>query len=275
MRELHGPRWRVQRALMLATSRLRAEPSFLVIGASQSGTTSFFSYLTAGPQVLPALAKEVRYFDRYYAKGRDWYRSFFPLRAAAAGAAVGEATPAYMWHPHVPARVREFDPGMRLIALLRDPVDRAYSDFHKRREKHSAGLTFEQGLEREAERTKGELERMRRDPGYVSAAYRRFAYVDKGRYADQLERWLEHFPREQLLVLTSEELQHDPAAAVAGAARFLGVPEPPPQPDYRRSNTGSYEPMRAETRRRLAALFAEPNRRLYELVGRDLGWTRP
>jgi sulfotransferase family protein len=277
------PRWRAKLAYTRATQSARTLPNFLIVGAPQCGTSSFFSYLIAHPGFLPALVKEIRYFDEYYDRGLEWYRSFFPLRASSARVrrrlglepAIGEATPTYLSHPLAPARVRALDPEMRLIALLRDPVERTYSEFTKRW-RRNVGVSLEQALDLESERIAGELERMRDEPTYFSIPYRRYAYLARSRYAEQLERWLELFPREQLLVLTTEQLAQDPGRTVGEAARFLKLPERSPAgAAYTRKNTRSYEPLEPAMRERLTEYFVEPNRRLYELLGRDLGWQRP
>jgi sulfotransferase family protein len=273
--------WRVLRGFMRATQPARCLPSFLVIGATQSGTTSFFSYLTGVPGVLPAVCKEIRFFSRHYERGTGWYRSFFPLAASRALArrrlgaepAVGEASPAYLWHPWAPSRVHALDPGMRLIVLLRDPVDRAYAQYQKVRDSGAETLEFDEAIDAESERTAGELARMESDSSYLSESYRRYAYLGRSLYADQLEGWLGLFPREQLLVLATEDLALDPAGVIAESARFLGLPEPAPQPGaYPRRNTRAYDPLEPALRERLVRHFDEPNRRLVALIGQDLPW---
>ena len=122
----------------LATAAHRLQPTFLIIGAQKSGTTSLHRYLSKNPAVLLASPKEVRYFHRNHERGDRWYRAQFPLRAHArlteftvgSKPAIGEASPIYLFDPRAPGRVHAFDPSMKLIALLRDPVDRAYSHFH-------------------------------------------------------------------------------------------------------------------------------------------------
>jgi sulfotransferase family protein len=284
MRPGKTPKWRALRGWMRATQQARALPSFLLIGAPQSGSTSFFAYLLHVPGVMPALVKEVAFFNQHHARGTGWYRSFFPLRATVAlerrrlgfAPAVGEGTPGYLSHAAAPARVRAIDPEMRLIAILRDPVERTFSHYQKVLDRKRETLGFAEALAAEPERVAGELGRMEADGSYYSQTYRRFAYVGRSLYADQLERWLAVFRREQLLVLTTDELADDPAGVVAQAAAFLGLP--PPELDevvFPRKNTRAYDPIEPELREQLARRFAEPNRRLYELVGRDLGWTRP
>jgi hypothetical protein len=170
--------------------------------------------------------------------------------------------------------VRETVPEAKLIVLLRDPVDRALSHYHHEVALGREPLSFEDALDAEPERTRGQEERMAREAGYFSHAWWDHTYVARGRYAEQLERWFAAFPREQLLVLVSEELAADTAETYARVLDFLGAPAHSLD-DYPRVYEQEYGEMRADTRRRLVGYFAEPNGRLYELLGRDLGWQSP
>jgi hypothetical protein len=265
-----------------ATARLRARPNFLVIGAQKAGTTSLHRYLADHPAVLCATPKEVHYFNINFFQRPAWYLMHFPFEARARSIRrrygveppVGELTPCYLFHPQVPARVHAFDPEMRLIALLRDPVERAYSQYQMGTRKYGDTLSFEDALAREEQEAPVELARMAADPEYTWPHARRRSYVARGRYAEQLERWLALFPREQLLVLTSEELWSDPDIALQEIASFLGIPEWQPS-RYPHQSAGSHAPMTAETRERLARLFEPENRRLEELLGRTFSWTAP
>ena len=255
-----------------ATSFARPLPDFLILGAQKAGTTAVYAYLRWHPRITGPSWKEVSYFDRHYRRGVRWYRGHFPIRSR--GRLVGEASPGYLFHPLAPARVRETVPDAKLVVLLRDPVDRALSHYH-----HEVGLgreplSFEDALAAEAERTRGEEERLVTDPAYFSRAWWDYAYVARGRYADQLERWFAVFPREQLLVLASEELAADPPGVYRRVLEFLGAPAHD-LARYPRVYEQQYEAMAPETRRRLAEEFAEPNARLHELLGRDFGWSRP
>jgi Sulfotransferase domain len=255
-----------------ATSFARPLPDFLILGAQKAGTTALYAYLRWHPDLTGPSWKEVSFFDRHYARGASWYRGHFPLRPR--GRIVGEASPGYLFHPLAPKRVQETVAGARLIVLLRDPVDRALSHYHHEVALGREPLSFEEALDAEEERTRGEEERLVRDPSHFSHAWWDFTYVARGRYAEQLERWLAVFPREQLLVLASEQLAADTAATFARVLDFLGAP-PHDLDDYPRVYEQAYGEMRAETRTRLAETFAAPNRRLYELLGRDLGWQKP
>jgi len=276
--------WRVRRLderTRRATASLRLRPSFLVIGAQKAGTTSLYAYLTAHPAVLGSSIKEVQYFSKFYDRGEDWYLSYFPLelrgRAARLRAgvrpAVGEASATYLFHPRAPDRVQRFDAGMKLIAVLRDPVDRAYSHYQMEHRWGRERLSFEDALDREAALTP-ELERMIAEPAHESQEAIDCSYVARGRYAEQLERWLERFPREQLLTLTSDELLADPGGSMETVARFLGVPAWRAA-SYPLRGVREYGTMPPETRERLARTFAPENERLEQLVGHALPWTRP
>jgi hypothetical protein len=253
------------------TSFARPLPDFLILGAQKAGTTALYAYLRWHPAITGPSWKEVSYFDRHYGRGTRWYRGHFPLRSRRR--IVGEASPGYLFHPLAPVRVRETVPNARLIVLVRDPVDRALSQYHHEVALGREPLSFEAALDAEADRTRGEAERMAHDPGYFSHAWWDYTYVARGRYADQLERWFEVFPREQLLVLASEELAADTETAYRRVLDFVGAPAHE-LAEYPRVYKQEYADMAAETRQRLAREFEAPNRRLYELLGRDFGWTR-
>jgi hypothetical protein len=184
---------------------------------------------------------------------------------------VGEASPSYLFHPLAPQRVKELVPEARLIALVRNPIERALSHYNHELALGRERLTFEDALGAEEGRLEGEEERLRADPRYFSSEWWSHTYKARGRYAEQLERWLEVWPREQLLILPSEELLDEPKRAHADVLEFLGAPAHRLD-SYPRVFERQYEEMKPETRAELADYFAEPNRRLYELLGRDLAW---
>jgi hypothetical protein len=162
-------------------------------------------------------------------------------------------------------------PQARLVVLLRNPVDRAYSHFKERKRNGVEPLTFEEAIDREPERLAGELNRMRRDPGYVSVAHEHHSYVSQGIYLPQLKAWMEHYPLERFCILRSEDLFSDPPATYAAVLRFLGLVETDLK-HYERFNFHTSEDMDPVTRERLAATFAPHNRGLSEFLGLDLTW---
>jgi hypothetical protein len=254
-----------------ATSPLRPLPDFLILGAQKAGTTALYAYLRRHPGITGPSWKEVSFFDRHYARGEAWYRGNFPNKLRARGGLVGEASPSYVFHPLGPERVRGLVPEAKLIVLVRNPVDRAFSHYQHEVALGREPLSFEEALEAEDERLRGEVERMLADPRYFSHAWWNYTYQARGRYAEQLERWLEVFPREQLLIVPSEDLGSDPAGTYGRVLEFLGAP-PHRLESYPRVFERQYEPMLPETRQRLAQDFAEPNGRLYALLSRNLGW---
>jgi hypothetical protein len=187
--------------------------------------------------------------------------------------AVGEATPEYLYYTHVPARVHAFDPDLQLIVVLRDPVERAYSHYQMQVRRRGEQRTFEEVLAVEEAEMPGRRELTQRDPTHVLPIVHN-SYIERGFYAEQLERWFELFERDRFLILASAELSDDTAGAMATITAFLGVPEWPSE-DYARLSAGTYEPMAAETREYLARLFEPHNRKLEELLGRAFDWTRP
>lgn len=219
------------RSFGTATAASRVLPSYLLIGAKRGGSTTLARSLTASPGVqglFPAREqlKGPYYFDVNYSKGESWYRSHFPTRRALGSDVVGEASPYYISHPHAAERAQQLVPEARIICVLRHPVERAFSHY---RERVKQGVethdSFEAAIDAESARCDGEVERMERDPSYVSWEHLNFGYVDQSRYAASLERWFEHWPREQLLVLRSEDLYADPAAVLNQTRTFLGLSE--------------------------------------------------
>jgi hypothetical protein len=263
-----------------ATYWARVRPTFLVIGAQRSGTTSLNDYLDEHPSVHCAAVKEVQYFHCYHEKGERWYRSRFPWpsadlarrRTGSTSRRSERTSPDYIFDPRAPARVHAFDARMRLIVVLRDPVERAYSHWRMEQRRGRELLSFEQALDREEAELPGELALLLETSGYHDAPFRT-SYVARGRYAEQLERWLELFPREQLLVLTSDDLFVQPKDTMARIADFLGVPAWQAE-NYRVRGAQGRRRWRRKRRDRLAQMFAEPNRQLEE-PRRDFEWTRP
>jgi hypothetical protein len=235
--------------------------------------------LTRHPGIGASVLKEVRYFDLHYQEGEAWYRSHFPTRITARVLArraggryiTGEASPDYLPHPHAPARLAALLPEVRLVVILRDPVERAYSHFQHETALGFEALGFEEALDREDARLAGEYERMEREPYYHSHAFQHHSYVRRGMYADQLRRWLEHFPRRQVLVVRSEDFYADSAAVYREVLGFLDV-APHELSSYDRRNALRYGAMEPKNRARLRETFAAPNAELEQLLGRPMGW---
>jgi hypothetical protein len=273
-------RWSAQ-AYARPTAGLRLLPDYLIIGAQRAGTTSLHRYLIQHPGVRTTLrTKGVHFFDTGYGRGMSWYASRFPTRLTARWVArrhgvalrTGEASPYYLFHPLVPDRVAEHLPRVKLIALLRDPVQRAYSHYQHEVARGFETLPFEQAVEAEPGRLAGEVERMAAEPLYHSFEHQHHSYLARGRYADQLDRWRARFDDAQLLVLSSERFFAEPERTFARVLEFLELPAFSPDA-WEQHNAHDYRQMGEEVRGRLLEQFREPNRRLYESFGDDFGWS--
>ncbi len=252
-------------------------PDFVIIGGKKCGTTFLYHLLSRHPHVAPATKKEVHYFDTRFDKGTDWYRSNFPAPAEKEGRRVitGEASPFYLYHPHAARRAAETVPQAKLIALLRDPVDRAYSDYHHKARRGHEPLTFEQAIEAEADRMRGEKEKMLANESYRGRNFRAFSYLSRGIYVDQLMVWREFFDVNQILILKSEDMFEDTPETLKRVLDFLELPTW--KPDFPTTtetrNEGGYSvPISPATRQRLREYFEPHNQRLYEYLGMDFGW---
>jgi hypothetical protein len=247
-------------------------PHFIIVGGQKCGTTYLYDRLLEHPLMYPCLVKEPHFFHYNYSKGEDWYRAHFYSRLLeqTPGGITGEASGS-IFYPHAPKRVAKIVPGAKLIALLRNPVDRAHSHYFHEVRLGFESLSFENALEQEQGRLEGETAKVLADENYYSFNRHHFSYVAKGIYHEQLERWLSQFAREQLLVIKSEDFYADTSRILREVTAFLGLPEWTLSP-YRGHKAFAYPPMRASTRRSLAELFRPHNERLYELLGRDLGW---
>jgi hypothetical protein len=274
----------VARAYGTATASRRRLPDYLIIGAKKGGTSSLTNWLLQHPgtvHMFPPFQrlKSAHFFDINFYRGVDWYRGHFPSDRVPRHhdrdrpAIVGEASPYYLFHPAAATRAASVVPDARILAVLRDPVSRAYSNYCDRvAAGHETLASFEEALGAEhIRRTQVDDERLLHDPGYYSYEHDHHTYLARGRYLEQLQRWLREFPREQVLVLCAEEMYADPAGTFAQVQRFLGL-EPCPHIDLRCYNGRTKPPLSDHTRRSLAAYYRPHNHALYDFLGRDLGW---
>jgi len=263
-----------------ATAGLRMEPEFILIGAQRCGTTSLFRALAAHPQVMPpTVRKGVNYFDLNYHRGAQWYRGHFPvteiarLRTGRHGPpAAFEASGYYLYHPQAAERLGHDMPTVKLVVMLRDPVERAFSAHKHERARGYEHEDFERALALEDDRLAGEIERIREDPAYESFAHRHHSYRHRGQYAEQLERVFAFFPRAQVHVIDSADYFSQPAREYRRLLDFLGLL--PFEPGFAAANARPGPPLDAKCRRMLEEHFAPHDKRLAELLGRPPGWVR-
>ena len=269
-------------AIRAYTGRYRVLPNLLVIGAQRCGTSSLYKYLGSHPEVAASLRKETRYFTLYFDKGEEWYRAHFPLRSLAGSSArvVFEATPDYMLDPRCAERVIRSAVRCKIVVILRDPVERAFSHYLHHRRLGQEPLSFEEALEQEESRLAPYRVVLEEDwDAPLPKEWQRYSYVTRGLYAEQLEPWYARFGADSILVLHSEDLFRKPAEVFDGLCAFLGIS--PWVPTDRRNHSYIGTPgrsrstveMPAPERAWLEKRFREPNRRLFELLGRSYDWS--
>lgn len=281
-RTLEKPRYEARggpSTYRMLTARLRSLPHFIIIGGMRCGSTSLYQYLAQHPNVYPAIRKEVHFFDRHYVRGPNWYRAHFPcwlwfpfIRATRGASAVtGEATAYYSFHPLAAPRIAELMPQVRVIAILRNPVARAYSHYWHEVKRGREKLSFTEAIESEADRLEGEAEKLCSEPNYSSFHHAHFSYLARGRYAEQLEAWMKFFPGNQILVLQSEDFFANTAAVLDRVSTHLGLP-PCTLHIMKVFNKSTYPPMEIAMSERLYEYFRPHNERLSKLVGMEFFW---
>lgn len=215
------------------TSLIRLLPNFIIVGASKSGTTTLYDYITAHPDVASASFKEVHFFDRNhnFKRGISHYRAQFPTIAQAhyhkllhqKSLVTGEASPLYLFHPLAPKRIAEAVPNVKLIALLRNPVERAYSQYQMNLRRGVESLSFKEAIEKEKDRLLGEREKIENDENYTSINYIRYSYLSREIYINQLKEWYNLFDIQQFLILKSEDFFNNPFSIINQVFYFLGL----------------------------------------------------
>ena len=269
----------LNKLLYTTTGSAHVLPDFLIIVAARSGTTSLYEYLTQHPSVIPGVGKEIYFFDKKFAKGINWYKSFFPTKITKSRlenqqkrkCLTGEATPRYLHYYHSPKRVFDLIPNIKLIVLLRNPINRAYSHYQMEVGSGNEKSSFEDAIEQEEDRIRDDMRKMEKDENFYSVYFYRKAYLNRGIYADQLERWFKYFPREQFLILKSEDLYSDPAKTYEQVLDFLGLTKFELNL-FKAHRKGNYSSISVETRKKLIDYFRPHNERLHKLLGRDFGW---
>ncbi len=252
--------------------------NFLIVGTQKGGTTALANFLATHPDICMAPVKEVHFFDydRHYLHPNrstpnwDYYHSFFPNYTGQP--AVGEATPIYMYLPWIAPRLHAYNPNLKLIAILRHPIDRAYSQYQMEYARGWETLSFAAAIAAEPRRLflpkLASLLGDRRHAQTETAPIRTHSYCDRGHYARQIRNLLRYFPRQNLLVLRNEDLQAHHTQVLQTTYRFLGVRDdaslvPAPARIFARD----YAPLAPELRSRLQRLYKQGLRTLSQDLG--------
>jgi len=172
-------------------------PDFLVIGAQRSATSWLYFCLKEHPDVFVPYKKEIEFFSRFYQNGIEWYARYFELRKQETAA--GEVTPSYLADEASPERIRRHLPGVKLVAVLRNPVERAYSQYLKQVKAGAVSGSFQE------------------------ASGKNPAFIKRGMYHAQLSRYWELFGREKICIVFYEDIKRDPVIVTRKIYEFLGV----------------------------------------------------
>ena len=241
-------------------------PDFLIVGATKCGTSSLNYYLSHHPQILFSHKKELDFFWKYFHQGMDWYLSHFPTISDRSNFLTGEATPNYLRFPIVAQRIKKYCPDSKLIILLRNPVDRAVSwHYHK----SNRGLTndsLEQAITKEIK-----LLETLSESDIVNIGFNDPDNIITSLYYYQIKAWMEYLPRQQFLILKSEDFYSYPGIIMEKVFTFLGLPSHKID-QYPKINVGSYHSIDQELRRTLSEYFQPYNKLLEEYLNIQFIW---
>ena len=257
------------------TAFSRVLPDFIIIGSMKGGTTSLYYDICEHPCTIAAAYDEIGFFDSNFHLGLNWYRSMFPtkkqienVRRKEGVAITGEDTPFYFWNPVAAKRIKELLPNIKLISILRNPIDRAYSEYQDLASSKSNRPSFETFIENEID--------ARKNCSIITEENfedfnQKNSYLLKGIYVDQLKIWTGLFPKGQIFTLSTEDLNSEPITSLKSVFEYLKLP------DYKikkpqRQKQKKYEPMKPQTRKLLIEFFKPHNERLFKFIGKKFDW---
>ena len=272
-RSLRMALYRLGVRFQMLTARKRALPDFLIAGAQKGGTTTLYAYLVQHPNILPTFdRKEVHYWDnlKNYNKGELWYRAHFPLQAKlkVAAAITGEKTPNYLENPEYIKKIKKDLPAVKLIILLRNPIERTISNYYMIKGRGDEELPLLEALLQEEERLA--------NPKEIRKFGTERAYKLRSIYAPSIKTCLDLFSPDQVLILDSKKFFTAPSEILKEIYNLLGV-SMNHMPDLTiHRNLGVYEkddiPENVYTY--LRDFFGPHNEELYAILGRNFGWDK-
>jgi len=268
----------LKRNIFALTGLIRVLPDFLVIGAKRCGTTSLFYHLPEHPCISKSPHDNMGFFNDNFHLGVNWYKSFFPtiftrnkIKSEFGNFLAFDVTTTYMEEESTANNVYQIKPNMKIIVILRNPVDRAYSQYHLNLREKTEKRSFEDAMEENMnELNKESHERYEIKPKFSAEENN---YLKKGLYAQQLRHWLNIFPMESMLILSTEEFESNQQAIYNKIFEFLNISQ------FEVKNTekmekGSYPQMKSETRSLLLDYFRSHNNELFKLINKKFDWEK-
>ena len=268
----------IKRHYYYLSSPLRILPECFVIGVVRSGTTSLYHYLSQHPCIGSSAYDEIGYFDDNYHLGVNWYKSLFPTKFTKnkiikkhGKFLTYDVTPFYIYNPLVARRILASFPRAKIISNLRNPIDRAYSNYILMYQEGDTTKTFEEIIQiamDEIEKNKSKLN----DEVYAADTFYQ-NILARGFYADQLKIWFEKFQKKQILIIPSEDLALKPDQVLTKVFEFLDLPYFKIK-DFTRQNKREYHPMKDETRKLLVEFYKPHNKKLFDMLGSKFDWDK-
>jgi hypothetical protein len=267
----------IKRHFYYLTSSFRVPPNFFVIGGMRCGTTSLYHYLGQHNCIKRAAYDEIGYFDDNFHLGLNWYRSLFPtkfmqkkIESEYKKFLTYDVTPFYIYNPLVVDRIFKFSPNAKIIAVLRNPIDRAYSHYNnKMQAEGDTKTTFEEIINAEIEIIEKNKKNIDDYAFLVDTFYE--LLLARGFYAKQLEFWFKKFSRKNILLISSEELATNTDKTISEIFEFLEVPIQKIS-DLTKQNVIKYPKMKDSTREILINFFKPYNEKLFGMLGRRFNW---
>ena len=270
----------IQRHIFAITGFIRVIPDFLVIGAKRCGTTSLYQHLSEHPCISRSPRDNIGFFNENYHLGINWYKSLFPtvfykkkMESKNKQCLFFDVTSTYMEEELTAKNVYEVNPNQKIIVILRNPVDRAYSHYHVNVKEKSEKRSFEDAIFEEMNRIKSERIIQNKNKNLRVFTPNNIHYLKKGFYALQLKSWFKIFPREQILVLSTEEFQEDQNLIYKKIFDFLNIPNMKIK-STEKMEKGNYIPMKHDTRNLLLDYFRQCNHELFELINSEFDWKK-
>ena len=267
------------------TSNFRSFPHFIIIGVGRAGTTALYSYLIQHPSVYGTVsenkktASDIHFFEYMTSTSISWYKSHFPillsnLDSKKNSSITGEFTSTYFYHPDVPQRIHQLLPNVKLILILRNPIDKVYSTYYQQFRYGEISTSFEETIESELRR----IEIMNKNPGFHSQNPNILNFVSQnilrhGIYADYFEKWFEFFNKEQILILDGDELKSDTKNSLKNVFNFLNIEDHVIE-NLSQISVRKYPTMNETTRKKLIDFYKPHNDRLNKLLKRDFNWNK-
>ena len=268
----------LKRNIFALTGSIRVLPDFLVIGAKRCGTTSLFYHLPEHPCISKSPHDNMGFFNDNFHLGVNWYKSFFPtiftrnkIKSEFGNFLAFDVTTTYMEEESTANNVYQIKPNMKIIVILRNPVDRAYSQYHLSLREKAEKRSFEDAMEENMnELNKESHERYEIKPKF---SVEENNYLKKSLYAQQLRHWLNIFPMESMLILSTEEFESKQQVIYNKIFEFLNISQ------FEVKNTekmekGSYPQMKSETRSLLLDYFRSHNNELFKLINKKFDWEK-